>query len=196
MQNILRIDSSIFGANGSSSQLLDTLVKKLRALHPDSQVIQRDLALQPIPHFDAVTMQAVGEGRAELADQLIAEVQQADVVLIAAPMYNFGIPSQLKAWFDHIARAQLTFKYTENGPVGLLRGKRVYVVTTRGGQYKDSPQDTLVPYLKIMLNFLGLAENLQFIYAEGLAMVDTKESALQDAKLSIQQLLPVAGEVA
>ena len=106
-----------------------------------------------------------------LDDALIAEVQAADVVVLGVPMYNFGVPAQLKNWIDAIARAGVTFRYTANGPEGLLKGKKVYVALTRGGKYRDTPADTQVPYLKTVLGFLGMTD-VQFVYAEGLAMGD------------------------
>ncbi len=188
MSTVLHIDSSIFDTQGQSSTLTANLVEGLKTKH-NAEVIHRNLASEGQPHFDASTLAALGENRAELADTLIDEVQKADIVVIGAPMYNFTIPSQLKAWFDHIARAGVTFKYTESGPVGLLSGKKVYVVTTRGGQHRDSSADHVVPYLKTILNFLGLAENLKFVYAEGLALSDHKAHALEDARETIQQYL-------
>ena len=102
-------------------------------------------------------------------DELIAEVQTADVLVLGAPMYNFGVTSQLKSWIDAIARAGATFRYTEKGPEGLLKGKKVYVGLARGGRYRDTPLDSQVPYLKTVLGFLGMTD-VQFVYAEGLNM--------------------------
>ena len=100
---------------------------------------------------------------------MIAEIQAADVVVLGVPMYNFGVPAQLKNWIDAISRAGVTFRYTENGPEGLLKGKKVYVALTRGGKYRNTPADTQVPYLQTVLTFLGMTD-VQFVYAEGLAM--------------------------
>ena len=104
-----------------------------------------------------------------LDDALIAEIQAHDTVVLGVPMYNFGVPVQLKNWIDAIARVGVTFRYTENGPEGLLEGKQVYLALARGGRYRDTPADSQVPYLKTVLGFLGLTD-LHFIYAEGLAM--------------------------
>ncbi len=104
-----------------------------------------------------------------LDDVLIAEVKAADVIVLGVPMYNFGVPAQLKNWIDAIARAGVTFRYTEQGPVGLLAGRRVYVALARGGRYRETPADSQVPYLKTLLGFLGMTD-VHFIYAEGLNM--------------------------
>lgn len=185
---VLNINASIFGDQGVSSQLSHTLIEQLRARHRNLDLQVRDLSQTEIPHFDARTIAAIGEGKAALADQLIAEVQAADILVLGVPMYNFGVPSQLKAWFDHIARARVTFKYTENGPVGLLTGKKVYVITTRGGIYKDQASDSEVPFLKTMLGFIGLSD-VDFIYAEGLNMGDDRrKQAIDQANQQIHHL--------
>lgn len=191
MSTVLRIDSSIFGGNGNSKVLTKQLSERLAQQLGGAKIIARDFSSDPIPHFDAGTVSSVATGQAKLADALISEIQAADSVVIGAPMYNFGIPSQLKAWLDHIARARVTFKYGKNGPEGLLTGKKVYVVTTRGGAYKDSAADTMVPYLKVMLGFLGLDEDLHFIYAEQLAS-ENKETSMSSAQAEIETLVALA----
>jgi FMN-dependent NADH-azoreductase len=99
------------------------------------------------------------------------------VVVLGVPMYNFGVPAALKNWIDAISRAKVTFQYTANGPEGLLKGKKIYVVLTRGGQYRNTPSDTQVPYLRTVLSFLGMTD-IQFIYAEGLALGADAEQAV------------------
>jgi FMN-dependent NADH-azoreductase len=127
--------------------------------------------------------------RVALDDALIAEVAAADVIVIGVPMYNFGVPAQLKNWIDAVARAGVTFKYTESGPVGLVQGKKVYVALTRGGLYRNTPADTQVPYLKTFLGFIGLTD-VQFIYAEGLAMgPEAEQKALASAQSQIEEVL-------
>ncbi len=170
-KNVLKIDSSIFSEQGVSSQLTGKLVEQLEK-HEEINLTHRDLSSGMIPHFSAETIKDIGNGQASLADKLIEEVQEADVIVLGVPMYNFGIPSELKAWFDHIARANVTFKYTEDGPIGLLENKKVFVFTTRGGIHKDSSTDVEVPFLKTMLGFLGL-KDVTFVYAEGLNMGDS-----------------------
>src|SRR5207237_273059 len=122
-------------------------------------------------------------------DALIAELQAADVVVLGVPMYNFGVPAQLKNWIDAIARAGITFRYTEKGPEGLLKDKKVYVTLTRGGQYRNTPSDTQVPYLKTIFTFLGLTD-VQFVYAEGLAMgADAERNGIASAHEQIEEAL-------
>lgn len=187
--SILTIDSSILGSNSVSRALSQQLLAGLQEALPDAHVVERDLVADPIPHFDGDTLASVAQGTAALADTLIAEVQSADIIVIAAPMYNFAIPSQLKAWFDHIARAKVTFEYTADGPRGLLTNKKVYVIASRGGKYLGREADVHTAYLTIMLNFLGL-DNVSFIYAEGLSMSgEVRENSIQQAKHSITQII-------
>ncbi len=177
--NILQINSSARTEGSHSTRLAATLVERLRDTNPDATLVLRDLARTPHPALDEAAMAAqmasanvrtpAQAARVALDDALIAEIQAADVVVLGVPMYNFGVPAQLKSWIDAIARAQVTFRYTATGPEGLLQGKKVYVALTRGGKYRDTPADTQVPYLKMVLGFLGMTD-VQFFYAEGLAM--------------------------
>jgi FMN-dependent NADH-azoreductase len=122
------------------------------------------------------------------SDALIAELKQADTLVLGLPMYNFGVPSQLKAYFDHVARAGVTFTYTEKGPVGLLTGKQAYVFAARGGLYQGTPRDTQTPYVREFLGFLGITD-VQFVYAEGLAISATSKSeSLAAAQRSLRSL--------
>jgi FMN-dependent NADH-azoreductase len=123
-----------------------------------------------------------------VSDALIAELRQADVIVLGLPMYNFGIPSTLKAYFDHVARAGETFRYTPQGPVGLLGGRKVYVFATRGGRYAGTPMDTQSDYVRQFLAFIGI-DDVEFVYAEGLALgAEQREAALQDASDQITRL--------
>ncbi|WP_016955593.1 FMN-dependent NADH-azoreductase [Catenovulum agarivorans] len=193
---ILRINSSLFGNNGASTQIIDNLVEQLSAKLTHVEVITRDFSTQAIPHVDGEWIGALMTpeqdksdeqiAKTQFSDKLIAEVKEADYLVIAAPMYNFNVPSMLKAWFDHLARAGVTFKYTENGPVGLIADKPVFVVTTRGGMHKDTSRDTEVQFIRTFLNFIGLTQ-IEFIYAEGLNMQDNKEKALVEAKQQVKQ---------
>ncbi|GAB2686516.1 FMN-dependent NADH-azoreductase [Aliiglaciecola aliphaticivorans] len=178
-QHILFVQSSIFGDQGVSSGIARKLVNSL-SVATASEVIERNVSADEIPHFNLDTINAITEQKAELADELIAEVQRADTIVIAAPMYNFAIPTQLKSWFDHIARAGVTFKYTETGPVGLLMNKKVYIVSARGGLHKQKGTDLDVRYLTTMLAFLGLT-NVEFIDAEGVNLGDEARSKSIDA---------------
>lgn len=192
--NILRVDTSLFGDSGVSTELNQALVEQLVARLGTAHVTHRNLAKQPLPHFSAEAVAAISSPaeqrtpeQAQLAawaDELIAEVQGADILVVAAPMYNFGVPSTLKAWIDFIARAGVTFRYTESGPVGLLLNKTVYVVTTRGGVHKGEATDSQVPYLQTYFNFLGITD-VRFIYAEGINM-GQKEQSVLDAVQAIK----------
>jgi FMN-dependent NADH-azoreductase len=181
--NILQINSSARPfANGQGSQstrLAAELVETLRAGAADATLTLRDLAANPHPALDEATLGALftpadartpeQHARVAMDQALIDEVKAADVIVIGVPMINFGISSQLKNWIDAIAKAGVTFKYTATGPVGLIEGKKVYAVLTRGGVYRDQPHDTQVPYLRQTLGFLGI-KDVEFIYAEGLNM--------------------------
>lgn len=206
MTTLLQISSSIFADQGTSTALANRFVANWATAHPQSRVIKRDVAADPLPHLDGAAVAALmapaeqrTAAQAEqvaVADALIAEIQAADVVVIGAPMYNFGIPSQLKSWFDYIARARVTFRYTEQGPEGLLKGKQAYVFAARGSIYGESPTDGVTTYLKQMLAFVGIV-NVEFIYADGLNMGDdTRNSAIAAAEAAIATLHPVAAPVA
>lgn len=201
--NILQVNSSARAfANGTgsfSTRLANDLVQGLRDAEPAATLTVRDLTSTPHPALDEATLQALftpaeqrtpGQAaRVAQDDALIAEIQAADVIVLGVPMYNFGVPSQLKNWIDAIARARVTFRYTEKGPEGLLTGKTVYAVLTRGGMHRGQPSDTVVPYLQTTLGFLGMTD-VHFVYAEGLAMGPEAEArALADAHAQIDQLL-------
>jgi FMN-dependent NADH-azoreductase len=187
----LQINTSIFGAGGQSTQLADRFASGL-----GGELVVRDLAKDPVPHLDAQRFGAFlakPEARSpaqravvEYSDQLIGELRDADTVVLALPMYNFGVPSTLRAYFDHIARAGVTFKYTEKGAIGLLTGKRAYVFVARGGMYGDSHAHS--QYVRDFLAFVGIAD-VTFVYAEGLAMGDAPRAAgLANAHAAIQKL--------
>lgn len=176
--NILQINASARqGAN--STRVAEAIVARLQSANPDARLVLRDLARDPHPILDEPALGALftpadqrtpeQAARVALDDALIAEVQAADVIALGVPMYNFGVPVQLKTWIDAIARAGVTFRYTEKGPEGLLKGKKVYVGLARGGRYRDTPFDTQVPYLKTVFGFLGMTD-VYFVYAEGLNM--------------------------
>ena len=194
--NILQINSSARSTGSASTRLADAIVARVQAANPGAALTRRDLAAAPHPVLDEPTLQALftpadkrtpeQAARIALDDALIAQVQAADVIVIGAPMYNFGITVQLKSWFDAIARANVTFKYTENGPVGLLTGKKVYVGLSRGGLHRDSANDSQVPYLNTMFGFLGLTD-VQYVYSEGMGMgpeAVAKAQAKADAEIN------------
>ena len=176
---ILQINASARREGANSTRVAERIVARLQAANPGATVTVRDLAVTPHPVLDETALGALftpadkrtaeQATRVALDDALIAEIQAHDTVVLGVPMYNFGVPVQLKNWIDAIARVGVTFRYTENGPEGLLEGKQVYLALARGGRYRDTPADSQVPYLKTVLGFLGLTD-LHFIYAEGLAM--------------------------
>lgn len=198
MKTLLQIQTSMFAAGGQSSLLAEQFVKQWRGANPGGRVIVRDIGAEPVPHLTAERFQsflAKPEARtpeqhaiAGFSDALIEELRQADVIVLGLPMYNFGVPSTLKAYFDHIARAGVTFSYSEKGPQGLLTQKKAYVFATRGGLYAGSPLDTQTSYVRDFLRFLGI-DDVEFVYAEGLAMGDAaKADALSKAQRAIESL--------
>jgi FMN-dependent NADH-azoreductase len=197
MATLLKVQASLFGEQGQSSQLADRFIEGWLADHPTGRVIVRDLSANPLPHltaerFQAFTTKAADRTSAQQAivnesDALIAELENADTIVLAIPMYNFSVPSTVRAYFDHVARSGVTFRYTENGPEGLIKGKKTYVFLTRGGVYPESA-DTQTPYLKQFLSFIGL-DDLTFVHAEGLAMGEqSRERALTLAHARIAAL--------
>ncbi|WP_439115418.1 FMN-dependent NADH-azoreductase [Hydrogenophaga sp.] len=177
--NILQINASARREGANSTKVANSVVARLQAANPAAKLALRDLAVTPHPVLDEAALGALftpadqrtpeQAARVALDDALIAEIQAHDTLVLGVPMYNFGVPVQLKAWIDAIARAGTTFRYTATGPEGLLTGKTVYVALARGGLYRDTPNDSQVPYLKAVLGFLGMTD-VRFIYAEGLAM--------------------------
>ena len=177
--NILQINASARREGANSTKVANSVVERLKASNPAATFTLRDLAVTPHPVLDEAALGALftpaeqrtpeQAARVALDDALIAEIQAHDTIVLGVPMYNFGVPVQLKAWIDAIARAGVTFRYTDQGPQGLLQGKTVYLALARGGLYRDQPHDTQLPYLKTVLGFLGLTD-VRPIYAEGLNM--------------------------
>jgi FMN-dependent NADH-azoreductase len=205
MSTLLQINASLAGANGESSRLAQRFVDDWKARHPNGRVTTRDLASDPVPHLTAERFQAFlsppeartpeQRAHAEYSDALVAELQLADTIVFAVPMYNFSVPSTLRAYFDHVARRGVTFRYTENGPEGLLKNKKAYVFITRGGIYPESVE-TQTPYLKQFLGFLGISD-VKFVYAQGLAMGEqTRQKSLTEALDAIKELVPQAAVAA
>jgi len=199
MSKVLVLKSSILAGYSQSGQLADHLVSEWKAAHPGDEVTVRDLAANPVPVLDGELVGALRPSGAELSarqqealdlsNELIAELQAHDTVIITAPMYNFNIPTQLKNYFDLVARAGITFRYTENGPEGLVKGKKVVVLSSRGGIHKDTPSDLLTPYLTLFLGFLGMSD-VQFVFAEGIGYgPEVAEKAANDAKDVISKIV-------
>lgn len=199
MKTLLQIKSSLNGDSGQSSYLSNQFAQRWLSENPNGKRVIRDLAATPVPHLDAERFNAFmtpkekrserEQSIVEFSDNLIAEIRNADIVTIGLPMYNLGIPSTLKAYFDHISRAGITFQYTDQGPKGLLEDKPVYILAARGGIYSGTQADSQTGYMKTFLNFLGL-NSVYFIYAEGLNVSDIgREEALRQAEARIRQAI-------
>lgn len=196
----LVITASILGENGQSKALAERFIAQAQG-RDGVEVTHRDLVASELPHLNLAELgswQVAEEERTpeqrELAarsDALIKELHDHDVVVLAVPMYNFGIPSQLKAWFDRVMRAGVTFRYTENGPQGLVEGKRAIILAARGGQYAGTEMDTQTPHLKLMLGMMGIGE-VDTVFAEGLNMGEGKrDAALKEARQAILSLIHI-----
>ncbi len=202
MTTILHLNSSVRSAGSVSRQLTAEFIEKLKAAHLGAKVVERDLAAQPVPHLSEAMMGAFftpAEQRSpeqaslvKLSDELVAELLSADIVVVGAPMYNFSVSSTLKSWIDHVARAGVTFKYTETGPVGLVNGKKFYIFTSRGGVYSSGPAKALdfhETYLRGVLGFLGITD-VNFVHSEGLAMGDEAvNSAIAGSRSAMEALI-------
>ena len=200
--NILHIDASILGAQSITRDLSAAIVQQLQATHPDARVVYRDVVQQEIRHltaaiaggfrpcgvstFDAATLQ-----EHQLSELLLQEFMASDVIVVGAPMYNFSVPTQLKAWLDRLAQAGRSFQYTERGPVGLAGGKRVIVASARGGFYAEGPlahMDFQEGYLRAFFGFLGI-DDVQFVRAEGASKAaEIRQAGIAKAKSAIGSL--------
>lgn len=201
MSTVLVLTTSVLGEASASNALVDSALATLRVADPELRVVTRDLATNPVPHLDANAVAAIrggatttpqqAEARA-LSDTLIDELKAADILVIAAPMYNFGMPSTLKSWFDFVLRAGVTFRYGEAGPEGLVKGTRAIVILTRGGLYSAGPaqaMDSQEPHLRTLLTFMGI-NDITFVRAEKLAFgPDEREKALTLARAEIKAAL-------
>ena len=201
MSNILVLKNSVLGEASASSHLVDQAVLQIRLQDPAARIVSRDLAADPIPHMtgDAATAirgnDPANDNQAAalvLSNQLVDELKSADTLVIGAPMYNFGIPSTLKSWFDYVLRAGVTFRYGEAGPEGLVKGKRAIVIMSRGGLYSEGPaksMDSQEPHLRTMLGFIGITD-VTFVRAEKLAFgPEHREQAIHAARLEIEEAL-------
>jgi FMN-dependent NADH-azoreductase len=190
---LLHIDSSVLGENSASRSMTAAIVARLRAEHPGIEVTRRDLAAQSLPHFTP----ALAEGHPCVArnGEILDEFLAADIVVIGAPMYNFGVPSQLKAWIDRILVAGKTFRYTENGPEGLADGKRVIIASSRGGIYSEGPaqaSDFQEAYLRRIFGFIGIGD-IELVRAEGLNLgIEQRDMAMTRAHEQIAGGLSIA----
>ncbi|MBK5399887.1 FMN-dependent NADH-azoreductase [Pseudomonas sp. TH39(2020)] len=198
MSRVLIIESSARQQDSVSRQLTQTFISQWQTAHPNDPITVRDLAANPVPHLDinllggwmkpAEQRTDIEQVSLERSNQLTDELLAADVLVMAAPMYNFAIPSTLKAWLDHVLRAGVTFKYTDTGPQGLLSGKRAYVLTARGGIYAGSTADHQEPYLRQVMAFIGI-HDVTFIHAEGMNLGgDFQEKGLNQANAKLAQV--------
>ena len=198
MSRVLIIESSARQQDSVSRQLTQTFISQWQTAHPNDHITVRDLAANPVPHLDinllggwmkpAEQRNDIEQVSLERSNQLTEELLAADVLVMAAPMYNFAIPSTLKAWLDHVLRAGVTFKYTDTGPQGLLSGKRAYVLTARGGIYAGSTADHQEPYLRQVMAFIGI-HDVTFIHAEGMNLGgDFQEKGLSQANAKLAQV--------
>ena len=200
MSTVLAVTSSALGESSVSNGLVGEAIKALRARHTERRVIARDLGRNPVPHLTLDSATAIrGEEPANaaqaaaraLSDELIAELKAADTIVIGAPMYNFGMASTLKSWFDYVLRAGVTFRYTESGPVGLLEGKRAIVILSRGGVYNGPAQvmDSQEPHLRNLLGFMGIG-NVTFVRAEKLAFgPEARDQAIEAARAELGEVI-------
>lgn len=191
MKNVLVIKSSILAEHSQSNQLVDYFVTQLTA-----NVVERDVGLNPLPYYDlneATGTRGTPETEAQttaltLSNQLIDEVHQSDVLVFGVPMYNLGIPAQLKTYIDYLNRAGVTFRYTANGPEGLIKGKKAVVILSAGGFYQNTPLDLAKGYMQAVLNFIGIDE-VQFVYAEGIGLgTEAVEKAQTFAKAELEKI--------
>jgi FMN-dependent NADH-azoreductase len=199
MNSLLVINSSAAREGSVSRELVEHAVDHLLQDHPEARVVRRDLGANPVPHLDVDTLNGVRGTPAtdrerasrKLSDELIAELRAADTIVIGAPMYNFGVTTGLRAWFDHVLRAGETFSYSSEGPKGLLGGKRVIVIETRGGLYSEGPASALdfqEPYLRHLFNFVGI-KDVTFVHAEKIGYgPEARAAALTEARRRIAAL--------
>ena len=167
--NLLHIDSSALGANSVTRELSAAIVGRWRDALPDLRVSYRDLDLDPVPHVTGRGLSGADADEVAAAARTLEEFLAADVIVIGAPMYNFSVPSTLKAWIDRVAVAGKTFRYTADGPQGLAGGKQVIIASGRGGLHSGAPSDFQEPYLRQVFGFLGIRD-IDFVRAEGVAL--------------------------
>lgn len=191
MKNVLVIKSSILANSSQSSQLVDYLKSKISA-----NIVEHDFGVNPLPYYDLNAATGTrGEPKTaeqqkafELSNQLIGEVNKSDVLVFGVPMYNLGIPAQLKTYIDYLNRAGVTFRYTANGPEGLITGKKAIVILRYGGTYKDGLADLPKLYMQTVLNFIGITD-IEFVYAEGIGYgPEAIEKAQQSAKAELDRI--------
>lgn len=200
MKQILIVEASPRGVESASRQLTHELKERLETQYPEAQFVERDLAKDPLPHLDYHTVKAIFtrdqaeaeslKGALHLSDQVTAEVLSSDLLVIASPLWNFGLPSSLKAWVDHIVRPGQTFRYTAEGAEGLALGKRAILVLASGGVFTEGPWkawDTEEPYLRLILSFIGITD-VQTVRAEGMNIPTIAPDAIPSGKKAVEAL--------
>ena len=207
MNNILVLNSSAAREGSVSRILVEEAVARLQESHPLATIVRRDLGETPVPHLTVATLDGVRgtpSTRAErdaraLSDELLAELRAADTIVIGAPMYNFGVATSLRSWFDYVLRAGETFSYSSGGPKGLLTGKRAIVIESRGGLYSEGPASAIdfqEPYLRHLLGFMGITD-VTFVHAEKIGYgPEARTASLAQAKSRIAGLTAVALQTA
>lgn len=195
MSNVLVLRTSVNGDHSFSNQLIDQFIAKTKAKWPEVQIVDRDLDANPVPMLNKETTPAIRAGVAEteaqrqaidLSDELIAELKNADYIVLGLPRYNFTAPATFKSYVDYVARPRVTFKYDENGPQGLLPNVPVFAFVTSGGEYEGTEFDTMSSWVKQVLGFVGL-NNVDLIHVEGLAY--KAEEAIAKASAKIDEIL-------
>ena len=201
MKNILIVESSPRGDLSVTRKITKTFLAQLKAKSPEANIVTRDLILTPVPHLKEVTIGAFftppdqrnneQKEAIKFSDELTDELLAADTIILSVPMWNFGIPSVLKAWIDHVSRAGRTFSYGAGGLVGLATGKKVIIITSSGSVFSEGPYasyDMLVPYLKTFLSFIGI-KDIELIRAEGVNDPEAQATSLEKAEKQIEQIL-------
>lgn len=166
---LLHIDSSALGANSATRELSAAIVARWQAEIPGLSIEYRDLDADPVPHLSGASLAGADPAAAAESGRVLQQFLDADIVVLGAPMYNFSIPSTLKAWIDRVAVAGKTFRYTADGPEGLAKGKRMVVASARGGLHGGAPSDFQEPYLRFVFGFLGVTD-VEFVRAEGIGL--------------------------
>jgi FMN-dependent NADH-azoreductase len=186
---ILHLDSSALRDRSTTRLLTAAAVERVRAVLPEASVVYRDVDATPLPHLLGAHLAGADAAAAGESERVLAEFLEADVVVLGAPMYNFGIPSTLKAWIDRIAVAGRTFRYTADGPQGLAGGKHVIIATAAGGMHAGQPTDFVEPYLRQVFGFLGI-DNITVVRADGVALsAQHREQAIDAALAALQDPL-------
>lgn len=200
MKNILMIEVSPRGKDSASRAVSDTLAERLAGLHPGAKVLRRDLTVEQLPHLDKLTLRAIStkdpveaeslKESAHQSDQLTAELLESDLLVMATPMWNFGIPSALKAWIDLVVRPGRTFQYSDGGVLGMSKNKKAILILASGGVFTEGPWrswDFVEPYLRQILAFIGTVD-VQIVRIEGMNIPSLAATAVLKANQAVEEL--------